>query len=359
MVSHLSGAMSADTGHIHRAVENVVMRGGTSRGPVLLASALPNDAPERDSLVVRLVGGDAYQTNGLGGGNPTTSKVVVVDPAPKYQDSVDLDYAVGNIVVGHNSVDWSGTCGNMTAAVPIFALEEGLVSASAGGRLRLRNLSTGGLIETFVQDPSSHKRGDEVVVRTAHLNPAGTVLGSVLPTGAAREQIVVDGRAYEASIVDVTHPYLFLRYDEVVGRDDVNNPKIASLIEKIRGAVCVRLGVAAKPEEAMAVSPAIPRVVLLHARVPGDEGIRITAVSMGKLISTVPVTAAMCLAAARHMRNTLVAEISDGQHYGDDLQVTASAARMTAAVELDADGTIMSTAVDRTVRSIMRGTAWV
>jgi 2-methylaconitate cis-trans-isomerase PrpF len=345
-------------GRNHRAVENVVMRGGTSRGPVLLAASLPSDPRERDRLVVRLVGGDAYQTDGLGGGNPTTSKVVVVDPTPKKQDSVDIDYAVGNIVVGHNAVDWSGTCGNMTATVPIFALEEGLVSAASTGKLRLRNLSTGGLIETFIKDPSSHKRGDEAVVRTAYLNPAGTVLGSVLPTGAAREQLVVDGCSYEASIIDVTHPYLFLRYDQVVGREDTSNPAIVSLVEKIRGAACMRLGITAKVEEAMAVSPAIPRVVLLHSGAAESEGLRITAISMGKFIATVPVTAAMCLAAARHLKYTLVAEIADEQCSGDELQVIALAARLTATAQVDADGRIMSTAVDRTVRSIMRGTAW-
>ena len=228
-------------------LDSVVMRGGTSRGPVLLASSLPNDKTERDHLVVRIIGGDAYQTDGLGGGSPTTSKVVIVNPTPKNQDRVDFDYAVGNIVVGHNSVDWTGTCGNMTATVPVFALEEGLVQPTAAGKLRLRNLSTNGLIETFIKDPSSHIRGEEIVVRTAHLNPAGSVLGSVLPTAAAREQLLVDGRPYEASIIDVTHPYLFLRYEDVVGKNDVNDPAVVSLIERIRGAACVRLGVAKKP----------------------------------------------------------------------------------------------------------------
>jgi 2-methylaconitate cis-trans-isomerase PrpF len=196
-------------------------------------------------------------------------------------------------------------------------------------------------------------------VRTAHLKPAGTVLGSVLPTGTAREEIAVDGRAYVASIIDVTHPYLFVRYDEVVGGNDVNDPAIVSLIEKIRAAACVRLGIVAKPEDAMAVSPAIPRVVLLHSRAEGDDGICITAVSMGKLIATVPVTAAMCLAAAKHMKYTLVAEIADEQRSGDELQVISPAARLTAVAEVDAGGRIISTAVDRAVRSIMRGTAWV
>lgn len=343
----------------HRALESVVMRGGTSRGPVLLASSLPHDKEERDRLVVRIIGGDAYQTDGLGGGSPTTSKVVIVNPAPKSPQRVDFDYAVGNIVVGHNSVDWSGTCGNMTATVPVFALEEGFVPPSAAGKVRLRNLSTMGLIETSIRNPSSHVRGEEIVVRTAYLNPAGSVLGSVLPTAAAREQILVDDRSYEASIVDVTHPYLFLGYDEVVDNNDVNDPAVVSLIERIRGAACVRLGLAGCLDEAMVTSPAVPRVVLLRSVDDDRTGLHIVAVSMGKVIGTVPVTAAMCLAAARHLKSTLVAEIADKLSFHGELQVIAPAARLSAIAEIDADGRIISTAVDRRVRSIMRGTAWV
>lgn len=343
----------------HRVLESVVMRGGTSRGPVLLASSLPNDKEERDRVVVRIIGGDIYQTDGLGGGSPTTSKVVIVNPAPKNQDSVDFDYAVGNIVVGHNSVDWSGTCGNMTATVPVFALEERLVPPAAAGKLRLRNLSTNGLIETFIKDPSSHIRGEEIAVRTAHLNPAGSVFGSVLPTAVAREQIVVDDRSYEASIIDITHPYLFLRYDDVVGKNDVIDPAIVSLIERIRGAACVRLGVVKSPDEAMAISPAVPRVVLLRTLDEDKTGLHIVAVSMGKIIGTVPVTAAMCLAAAQHLKYTLVAEIAEELSSQNELQVIAPAARLTAIAQIDSDGRIMSAAVDRRVRSIMRGTAWV
>jgi 2-methylaconitate cis-trans-isomerase PrpF len=359
MDANISKSAERSCRHVHRAIESVVMRGGTSRGPVLLDSSLLGDKKERDRLVVRLIGGDAYQTDGLGGGSPTTSKVVIVKPAPAGQDHIDFDYAVGNIVVGRDSVDWSGTCGNMTATVPVFALEEGLVSPSAAGNLRLRNLSTNGLIETFIRDPSGHIRGEEAIVRTAYLNPAGSVFKSILPTTVAREKLLVDGRPYEASIVDVTHPYLFLRYDDVVGDRDANDPVVASLIERIRGAACVRLGVAESLDEAMATSPAVPRIVLLRSVGNDKTGLHIVAVSMGKIVATVPVTAAMCLAAARHIKNTLVSESADELPFHNELQVVAPMARLAAMAEISSDGSIISTAVDRRVRSIMRGTAWV
>ena len=109
----------------------------------------------------------------------------------------------------------------------------------------------------------------------------------------------------------------------------------------------------------MVISPAVPRVVLLRSLGNERIGLHIVAVSMGKVIGTVPVTAAMCLAAAQHLKYTLVAEIADGLSSHDELQVIAPAACLTAIAQIDPDGRIISAAVDRRVRSIMRGTAWV
>lgn len=337
-------------------VRTIVMRGGTSRGPVLLGSELPEDETERDRLALALVGDGPSLIDGLGGGSPTTAKVVLVYPG---RGDVDLDYRVGNIVIGRNAVDWSGTCGNMTAAVPLFACEEGLVPAAFSGRLRLRNLSTGGIIETTFGEAAGHMRGREMAVRTSYLDPAGSVFGRMLPTDAPRDAVAVAGRSFEASVLDITHPYLFLRYEDVAGRLPVTDAGVVALIEDIRAAVCVRLGLAADPSQAMAASPAVPRVVLLHGGDGADGRIRITAVSMGQVIATVPVTAAMCLAGARAVPGTLPAEIAGPADRTGDIEVAAAGASMVAGVEIDPSGAIRSVAVDRTARSIMRGTAWV
>ena len=336
-------------------VRTVVMRGGTSRGPVLLGSELPADEAERDRLALSLVGDGRSLTDGLGGGSPTTAKVVLVYPG---QGDVDLDYRVGNIVVGRSAVDWSGTCGNMTAAVPLFAYEEGLVPAGFAGKLRLRNLSTGGIVETTFGDGGGHARGREMAVRTSYLDPAGSVFGRMLPTGSPRDTVSVAGRSFEATLIDIAHPYLFLRYGDVAGSLPASDDGVVALIEDIRAAICVRLGLASDPSQAMTVSPAVPRVVLLH-----DDGangrMRITAVSMGQVIATVPVTAAMCLAGARAVAGTLPAEIAGLATGAGDIEVAAAGASMVAGVEIDPSGAIWSVAVDRTARSIMRGTAWV
>lgn len=342
-------------------LDAILMRGGTSRGPVLLSAALPADPAERDPLLVRLVGGEAPQTDGVGGGGPTTSKVVLVHPIRDDPDGVSFDYAVGNVVVGHGAIDWAGTCGNMTSTVPLYAFEEGLSGPLENAPIRLRNLSTGGLIDTTLRPSAGHARGKEAVVTTTYLQPGGSVLGSLLPTGQTSDQLEMDGRMFQASLVDVTHPYLFLLHEEAVGGGDARSAESLGLIERLRGAMCVRLGLVAAPDQAMSVSPAVPRVVLLHGAGtdPGsDRVLRVTAVSMGMVIASVPVTAAMCLAAACQMTGTLPSRLCAGAPDGERLDVVGSGARMSAGATLGADGTVASVSVDRTTRSIMRGTIW-
>lgn len=339
-------------------LQTVIVRGGTSRGPVLLGKGLPLDEAERDRLLVSLVGDGRTLVNGLGGATPPTGKVVLVYESAS--DDADLEYQVGNIVVGHNAVDWTGTCGNMTATVPIFAYEEKLLPSEAFvGKLRLRNRSTGRIVETTLGDLSGHSRGREITIRTSYVDPAGSVLGSLLPTGKPLDVISVLGRSFEASLVDITHPYLFLRYEDVVGDLPVANTDVLALIEEIRASICVRLGLVSAPAEAKTVAPTVPRVVLLHSG-RGDTGeIRVTAVSMGEVISTVPVTAAICLAGAMTIPGTLPQLLAGRAEPVGNVVVTAAGSSLTAYIELDPTGALRSVSVDRTARSIMRGSAWV
>lgn len=341
-----------------RPIDAALMRGGTSRGPVLRADDLPQEPEARDAAVVRLVGGEAVQTDGVGGGSPTTSKLVVVRPG-RDERGLLIDYAVGNIVVGRNAVDWSGTCGNMTATVPLYALEENLLGPSWEGAIRLRNLSTGGRIDTFLGDVHDHQRGREARVTTSYLEPTGSVLGALLPTGAGTDTVGLEGRTYHVSLVDVTHPYLFMLYDEVVGKGDVRSAEVLERIERLRGEICVRLGLVASPADAARLSAAVPRAVLVHRDDDADGTLKISAVSMGQPIATVPVTAAMCLAAATRIPSTLLARDAGADSRAAELTVVSSGARLRASAAADADGRIASVAVERTARTIMWGRAWV
>ncbi|WP_375504136.1 PrpF domain-containing protein [uncultured Jatrophihabitans sp.] len=328
-----------------------LMRGGTSRGAVLPIEAAPTPGPRRDELARSLIGG--VLVDGLGGGSPTTSKVVLVGKGT----DVDFDYIVGNVAADASVVDWSGTCGNMTAAVVPYAAMAGLLSDNARTRYRLRNLATQRPVDIEVHDPRSLQRpGNEVGLTTTYLEPGGAVLGKTLPTAQPVDLLEVDGATVKTTIVDVAHPYLFVRFKDALGDTDVSSPEAAERIERIRSAACVRLGLSASAEEARYSSAAVPRIVLLHQdSAPAD--VRITAISMGQPIRSVPVTAAMCLAAARQIAGTLVAGPDTGS--GDtETRVIGPAGEVRARAETDRSGHVLSTSVRRDARCIMRGTVW-
>ncbi|WP_017007455.1 PrpF domain-containing protein, partial [Enterovibrio norvegicus] len=104
------------------------LRGGSSKGIYFLASDLPDDAEERNQIILDAVGRDARQIDGLGGANPLTSKVAVVS-ASAHAD-YDVDYLFVQVVVGDNRVDTTPNCGNILAGVGAFAIESGLVQAT-------------------------------------------------------------------------------------------------------------------------------------------------------------------------------------------------------------------------------------
>src|SRR6267378_5994427 len=117
----------------------VYMRGGTSKGVFFLAEDLPADKQARDRILLRVIGSpDRYgkHTDGMGGATSSTSKVVIL--AKSRRDDCDVDYLFGQVAIDKPLVDWSGNCGNLSAAVGPFAISMGLVGAPADGTAIVR-----------------------------------------------------------------------------------------------------------------------------------------------------------------------------------------------------------------------------
>ncbi|MCB1354910.1 MAG: 4-oxalomesaconate tautomerase [Rhodobacteraceae bacterium] len=178
----------------------VLMRGGTSRGPFFLSSDLPADRAARDAVLISAMGsGHPLQIDGIGGGNPLTSKVAIVGPSQ--QPGADIDYLFAQVNVEQALVDTAPNCGNMLAAVGPFAIEQGLIAASdPETRLTILNVNTGKRIEAIVQTPGGavSYEGDTAIagvpgtaapVRLAFLDAAGSKTGKLLPTEALRDQV--------------------------------------------------------------------------------------------------------------------------------------------------------------------------
>lgn len=199
-----------------------LMRGGTSRGAVFLASDLPTDPARRDAVLLAAMGaGHELQVDGIGGGNPLTSKVAIVGPASR--PGADVDYLFAQVKVLDRSVDTSPNCGNMLAAVGPFAVERHLVAPHDGQTsLRIHNVNTGKIVEARLETPGGAitYEGDARIdgvpgtaapVRLSFPDAIGTKTGRLLPTGQA-QQIIDD---CPVSLVDAGVPLVIIRAESL------------------------------------------------------------------------------------------------------------------------------------------------
>ena len=123
-----------DNRGLQRGIAACYMRGGTSKGVFFLAEDLPADPALRDRLLLRVIGSpDAYgkQIDGMGAATSSTSKVVLI--ARSSRPDCDVDYLFGQVAIGEPVIDWSGNCGNLTAAVGPFAIHRGLLPVRGQG----------------------------------------------------------------------------------------------------------------------------------------------------------------------------------------------------------------------------------
>lgn len=200
------------------AVPCILMRAGTSRGPFFLGRDLPSDHLSRDEFLLSAMGsGHELQIDGIGGGNPLTSKVAIVSPST--HPDADVDYLFAQVRVKERMVDTSPNCGNMLSGVGPFAIDRGLVRAQDGlTTVRIRNLNTGKLVDAVVTTPAARVAFDGTCridgvpdpaapVRLTFLDAAGSKTGKLLPTGNVVD--LIDGVA--VTCIDAATPLMIVR----------------------------------------------------------------------------------------------------------------------------------------------------
>ncbi|MEU5260287.1 4-oxalomesaconate tautomerase [Amycolatopsis sp. NPDC021455] len=181
-------------------VRCMLMRGGTSKGAYFLAGDLPADPAARDDVLLRIMGTpDPRQLDGIGGAHPVTSKVAVVSAAN--EPGHDVDYLFLQLGVAEATVSDRQTCGNLLAGVGQFAVERGLVPAGdEHTTVRVRLLNTGTIAVATFPTPGGEVdyRGDTAIsgvpgtaapVELEFTGTAGSVCGSLLPTGHVRDDV--------------------------------------------------------------------------------------------------------------------------------------------------------------------------
>jgi probable AcnD-accessory protein PrpF len=322
------------------------MRGGTSKGVFFKLSDLPAAAQQpgeaRDKLLLRVIGSpDPYgaQIDGMGGATSSTSKTVILSKSTKPDH--DVDYRFGQVSIDKPFVDWSGNCGNLTAAVGSFAISNGLVDAAripqdgvCVVRIWQTQINKTIIAHVPISNGQVQETGDfeldgvtfpAAEVQIEFLDPAedGDEGGSMFPTGNLVDELEVPGIGrLKATMINAGIPTVFINAEEIgyTGtelREAINSdPQALAKFETIRAYGALRMGLIKDVSEA-AKRQHTPKVAFVAKpadylsssgkKVSAAEiDLNVRALSMGKLHHAMMGTAAVAIGTAAAIPGTLV-----------------------------------------------------
>ncbi|MDR9467140.1 2-methylaconitate cis-trans isomerase PrpF [Marinospirillum sp.] len=372
------------------------MRGGTSKGVFFNLKDLPEAAQKpgkaRDSILLRVIGSpDPYgkQIDGMGGATSSTSKTVILAPAT--EPGHDVDYLFGQVSIDKEFVDWSGNCGNLSAAVGAFAIHSGLVDASrlpnngmAEVRIWQANIKKTIVTRVPMTNGEVQETGDfeldgvtfpAAEIPVEFMDPADGE-GAIFPTGNLVDDLEVPGvGTFKATLINAGIPTIFLNADEIgyTGtelQEAINNDADAlTRFETIRAQGAVKMGLIKDVAEAAArqhtpkvafVAPPKTYTSSSGKQVEADQvDLLVRALSMGKLHHAMMGTAAVAIGTAAAIPGTLVNLAAGG---GDRKEVTFGHPSGTLKVgaeasQVDGQWSVDKAIMSRSARILMEG--WV
>ncbi|MEK7989705.1 MAG: 2-methylaconitate cis-trans isomerase PrpF [Thiotrichaceae bacterium] len=371
------------------------MRGGTSKGVFFNLTDLPEAAQvagkARDNLLLRVIGSpDPYgkHTDGMGGATSSTSKTVILAKSDKPDH--DVDYLFGQVAIDKAFVDWSGNCGNLTAAVGSFAISSGLVDAARipeNGVVIVRiwqvNIKKTIIAHVPITNGEVQETGDfeldgvtfpAAEVQVEFLDPSDGD-GAMFPTGNLVDDLEVPGiGTFKATMISAGIPTIFLNADEIgyTGtelQEAINgDPAALERFETIRAYGALRMGLISDVKQA-ANRQHTPKVAFVakpvaYAASSGkqittdDIDINVRALSMGKLHHAMMGTAAVAIGTAAAIPGTLVNLAAGGGerkavcfgHPSGTLRVGAEAS------QIDGEWAVNKAIMSRSARVLMEGT---
>jgi probable AcnD-accessory protein PrpF len=376
------------------------MRGGTSKGVFFRLQDLPEVAQvpgaARDALLLRVIGSpDPYgkQTDGMGGATSSTSKTVIL--AKSSRPEHDVDYLFGQVAIDKAFVDWSGNCGNLSAAVGSFSISAGLVDPSripengvAIVRIWQANIGKTIIAHVPITNGEVQETGDfeldgvtfpAAEVQVEFINPAADedgAGGSMFPTGNLLDDLQVPGvGTLKVTMINAGIPTIFvnavdLGYSGTELQGAINgDPKALAMFETIRAYGALRMGLikdldeAAKrqhtPKVAFVAKPAAYVASSGKPVAAADVDLLVRALSMGKLHHAMMGTAAVAIGTAAAIPGTLVNLAAGGGarnavrfgHPSGTLRVGAEASQR------NGEWTVSKAVMSRSARVLMEG--WV
>ena len=374
------------------------MRGGTSKGVFFRLTDLPEAARKpgaaRDALLLRVIGSpDPYgkQIDGMGAATSSTSKTVILSKSSRPDH--DIDYLFGQVSIDKPFVDWSGNCGNLSAAVGPFGISNGLVDPAripenGIATLRIWQANIGKTIVAHVpiSEGQVQETGDfeldgvtfpAAEVQLEFMDPADdSDAGSLFPTGNLVDDLHVPGvGTFKATLINAGIPTIFVNaadigYTGIELQDDINNDVEAlSRFETIRAYGALRMGLINSLEEA-ATRQHTPKVAFVAPPASyqassgktveaSDIDLLVRALSMGKLHHAMMGTAAVAIATAAAVPGTLVNLAAGGGerdvvrfgHPSGTLRVGAQAR------QVKGDWKVTKAIMSRSARVLMEG--WI
>ncbi|NGZ63321.1 2-methylaconitate cis-trans isomerase PrpF [Vibrio aestuarianus] len=376
------------------------MRGGTSKGVFFRLEDLPQAAQQageiRDQLLLRVIGSpDPYakQIDGMGGATSSTSKTVIVSKSER--DDHDVDYLFGQVSIDKPFVDWSGNCGNLSAAVGPFALHSGFIDKERipnNGVVTVRvwqaNIGKTILVHVPICNGEVQEMGDfeldgvtfpAAEIQVDFINPADTAADdnrSMFPTGNLVDDLEVPGLGtLKATMINAGIPTIFVEanaigYQGIELQDQINSDeKALAMFESIRAYGALKMGLIEHLEQAQQRQHT-PKVAFVakaqnylsssgKAVSASEVDILVRALSMGKLHHAMMGTAAVAIASAACVPGTLVNTMAGGGekesvtfgHPSGTLKVGASA------TSTNDSWTVEKAVMSRSARVLMEG--WV
>lgn len=378
---------------MQRRISCTIMRGGTSRALFFRREDLPVDIATQDRVLLAALGNPdptGRLVDGLGGPISSTSKVAIISARSGEPNTVDYTFGQGSHKNG--LIDREGNCGNISAAVGPFAIDEGLVEAHEPETIvRIYNTNTKKYIIAHVpvEGGKAKVEGDYEIagvpgtgarVALDFESPGGARTGRLLPTGKPQETLDTEFGPVVVSLVDAANPFVFVRARDLglVGTELPNqiesNLELMARLEGIRAAAAVRMGLARDWKEATQKVRSVPKIAFVSP--PADYqmggGLVISAgeidvvarmLSMGIPHGAYPITGAVGTAGAARVEGTVVYEmVPPERRESPDVRIGHPSGSIQVQADVRLDGSefkYLCGTVYRTARRIMDGFIYV
>jgi 4-oxalomesaconate tautomerase len=338
------------------------MRGGTSKGAFFIADDLPQDEAERDAFLLRTMGSpDPRQIDGMGGGDPLTSKVAIVKGSVR--EGIDVDYLFLQIFVDQALVSDAQNCGNMLAAVGPFAIERGLVAPTQdqtevsiylenSGQTAIATISTPSGRLTYAGDARiDGVPGTAAPIPLEFRDTEGSMCGALLPTGNAVDRI----EGIDCTLIDNGMPCVVMLASEI-GASGYETRDELEAREDIKARVeAIRLAAGPLMQLGDVAEKSVPKMMLVAP--PRNGGaLSVRSFIPHRVHAGIGVLGAVTVATAALLEGTpanAIAAIPAGQ--SKTLSVEHPGGETSCVMVMGDDGNIVSSAMLRTARKLMDG----